>query len=456
MKTAIRAEKAAAGTMEEVYSAGPKSKKIYDEEQKYIAPGVQSIALFSEMAMDHGRGATLTDADGREYLDFFAGVGVASLGHAHPKYVRALQDQVARVSVGSFVTEHRMNFCKLLATVLPGNLKRVQLYSGGAEAVEAAIRLAKSHTKKYEVVGFWGGFHGKTGGVLGLLGDDFKKELGPLMPGTYNVPYANCYQCPFKMEPPQCGLFCAEFVRKSIKVSTTGRIAAFIVEPIQGTAGNVIPPEGFIAAIKQIAREEGALLICDEMITGFGRTGKMFGCQHENVTPDIITIGKGIASGFPVSGVVSSDEVIQARPFANPSGSSSSYGGNPLASAACHATLKTIIDEKLVENSRDVGAYMLKELKSMQEKYRFIGDVRGRGLMIGVEMVEDRKTRNHLHKSVTRALFDECLKRGLISMCYSHTIRINPPLVITKSQAEDGLARLEESFGAIAKKFNLR
>lgn len=437
------------------WTPGAKSKAIYDEEQKYIAPGVQSIALFSQLALDHGRGAVITDADGREYLDFFAGVGVASLGHAHPKYVRALGDQVARISVGSFVSEHRMNFCKLLSSVTPGNLNRVQLYSGGSEAVEAAIRLAKSRTKKYEVVGFWGGFHGKTGGVLGLLGDDFKKELGPLMPGTYNVPYAHCYQCPFKMKHPQCGLFCAEFIRKSLKVSTTGSIAAFIIEPVQGTAGNVIPPPGFFEAVKQIAREEGALLISDEMITAFGRTGKMFGSQHEDVVPDIITVGKGMGSGFPVSGVISSDEIIQSKPFANPSGSSSSYGGNPLASAACHITLKTVIEEKLAQNSARVGAYMLERLKGMQEKYRFIGDVRGRGLMIGVEMVRDRKTRKHLPKNVTRTLFDECLKRGLISMCYSDTIRINPPLVITKSQAEDGLARLDEAFAAIAKKFNL-
>jgi len=304
-------------------------------------------------------------------------------------------------------------------------------------------------------VGFWGGFHGKTGGVLGLLGDDFKKDLGPVMSGTHLVPYANCYRCPLKMDYPQCGLYCAEFIRKSIKVSTTMRVAAIIIEPIQGTAGNVIPPPGFLAAVKQIAHEEGAAFICDEMITGFGRTGKMFACQHENVVPDIITIGKGMACGFPVSGVMSSDEIIESKPFANPSGSSSSYGGNPLASAACNATLKTILEENLVENSRQVGEYMLNTLKTMQDKYRFIGDVRGRGLLIGVEMVEDKRTKNHLPKHITRALFDECLKRGLISMCYSNTIRINPPLVITKKQAEDGLGRLDEAFGAIAKRFGL-
>ncbi|MFH1618450.1 MAG: aminotransferase class III-fold pyridoxal phosphate-dependent enzyme, partial [bacterium] len=183
---------------------------------------------------------------------------------------------------------------------------------------------------------------------------------------------------------------------------------------------------------------------------------RMFGCQHDDALPNIMTLGKGMASGYPVSGVVSTNEIITAKPFANPSGSSSSYGGNPLASAACHATLRTIIDEKLADNSRDIGAFMLGELRNMQEKYRFMGDVRGRGLMIGVEMVEDRKTRVHLSRHITRALFDECLKRGLMSMCYSHTIRINPPLVITKAQAEEGLAKLDEAFAAIARKFNLQ
>jgi len=440
---------------EQGFKAGPKSRAIFEEEQKYIAPGTQQIGLFSQLVMERGEGPYFIDVDGNRYLDLYAGVGVASLGHAHPKYVKTLSEQIAKIGVGSFTTQHRVNFLKTLASVTPGNLKRTQLYSGGSEAVEAAQRLAKSYTKKYEFVGFWGGFHGKTMGAVGLLGDTFKYDLGPLPVGVYQVPYGHCYQCPFKMEYPGCGLFCAEFVKKAIKPMTTGRIAAFILEPIQGTNGNVVPPPGYLAAIKEVAKEEGALLIFDEMITGFGRTGKMFGCMHDNVIPDVITVGKGIACGFPVAAVISTDEIINSKPFANPSGSSSSYGGNPMAAAACDATLSTIIEENLVENSRVVGEYMLGELKKMQEKYRFIGDVRGRGLMIGVELVSDRKTKEHLPKQVTRALYDECLKRGVMSMCYSHTIRINPPLVITKKQAEEGLGKLDESFAALAKKFNL-
>ena len=438
-----------------VFEAGPKSRAIYDEEQQYIAPGVQSIGLFSQIAMERGEGVYFIDEDGRRYMDFYAGVGVASLGHAHPRYVKVMQDQVAKINVGSFVTKHRLNFVKTLATVTPKSMTRTQLYSGGSESVEAALRLAKSYTKKTEYIGFWGGFHGKTMGVLGLLGDEFKKELGPLLPGTYLMPYAYCYRCPFKTTYPECGLLCAEHIRDAVKYQTTQNVAAFIMEPIQGTNGNIVPPAGYVKAVMSIAHEMGALFIADEMITGFGRTGKMFGIMHEDVVPDIITVGKGLACGMPVSGVISNDTIINAKPFANPSGSSSSYGGNPLAAAACDATLSTILEEKLVENSAKVGAHMLARLKSMSEKFRFIGDVRGRGLMIGVEMVSDRKTKKRLDKVIARALFDECLKRGLMSMCYSHTIRINPPLTITQAEADKGLDILAESFIAISKRFKL-
>lgn len=438
------------------FQPGPKSLEIFDEEQKYIAPGTQQIGLFSKIAMDHGKGSYYYDADGNKYLDMYAGVGVASIGHAHPKYVKMLSEQVAKVGVGSFVTENRKEFLKKLAAVTPGNLNRTQLYSGGAEAVEAAQRLAKSYTGNFEFVSTYGGFHGKTMGVLGLLGDTFKHKLGPLNPGQYSIPYAYCYRCPFKMEYPQCGLFCVEYAREQLRLTTTNKIAAFIMEPVQGTNGNVVPPPGYVKAIKDMAHEFGALFIADEMITGFGRTGTMFACESEGIVPDIMTVGKGIACGFPVSGVISTDEIINSKPFANPSGSSSSYGGNPMAGAACRATLETIIEENLADNAKTVGKILLDGFKNLQEKYKFIGDVRGRGLMIGVEMVEDRKTKEPLRGEACRSLFDECLKRGIMSMCYSKTIRINPPLVITKNEAEEALGKYDESFAAISKQFGLK
>lgn len=437
--------------------AGPLSKALFDEEQLYFTPGLQSIALFSELAMEGGRGCVLEDADGRQYLDFVAGIGVASIGHAHPKYVQAISEQVSRISVGSFTTRHRLEFAKSLAKVTPKGLNRIQLYSSGAEAVEAALRLAKSHTKKFEAIGFWGGFHGKTGGVLGLLGGDFKMKLGPLMPGLFLTPYPNPYRCPFgTKEDHDCAAHCLQFLRDMIRNATTGAISAILCEPIQGTAGNVIPPPGFLTGVREIAHEHGALWIADEMITGFGRTGRWFGCQHEPAAvPDILTIGKGMAGGLPVSGIITTAEIAQSLPFANPSGSSSSYGGNPLAAAAADVTLQIIRDENLVENSRRVGKKLLARFQALQSKHAFIGDVRGRGLLIGVELVADPATKEPLDKQICRALFHDCLRRGLVTMSYSPAIRINPPLNITEAQADQGAGILEEALAAIAQRFHL-
>jgi 4-aminobutyrate aminotransferase-like enzyme len=420
-----------------------------------MAPGLQSIALYSELAMAQGKGCTLVDEDGNEYIDFIAGIGVGSVGHCHPHYVDALKRQAERLTFGSFTTETRSRFLELLASLTPEGLTRIQLFSGGAEAMEAAFRLAKSVTRRFEFIGFWGGFHGKTGGVLGLLGDNFKQHLGPFMPGLYVSPYANCYRCPLNLKYPDCGIACAEHLRDVIRYQTQGEIAAIVVEPMQGTAGNVIPPEGFLRAVQAIAKEHDALIIVDEMLTGFGRTGKMWGCDHDGVVPDVMTIGKGMGSGFPVSGLISTDELTRAKPFANPSGSSSSYGGNPLGAAAGLASLEIILKEDLVANAERVGAIMLARLKSLKEKYRFVGDVRGKGLMLGVELVKDRATKELLSPEVTRALFHECLRRGLVAMCYSPVIRINPPLVVTEQTALDGLAILDEAMAAVAKEWRL-
>jgi len=416
-----------------------------------MAPGMQRIAQLSELTLARGRGCTVVDVDGNEYLDFFAGVTVASLGHAHPGFVAALTSQIERLAVGSFTSEPRLQLMKLLAELAPGAIKRTQLYSGGAEAVEAAIRLAKAYTKKYEVVGFWGGFHGKTGGVLGLIGDEWKQKWGPLPGGTYQVPYADCYRCPFQLTYPGCGMFCLDFIRESVKKTTAGMIAAVLVEPMQGTAGNVVPPPEFLPGVQDIARENDALLIADEMITGFGRTGKLFGCEHTGVEPDVMTIGKGFGNGFPVSGLMSTDAITSAQPFARPSASSSSYGGNPLAATAALTTVHAILDERLVDNAARVGAVLLRELRGLQEKYEFIGDVRGAGLLVGMDLVKDRRSKEPLSPEVSEDIFRGALSRGLILMGYFSRVRINPPLILTESEARDGVAILDEVFGEIAR-----
>jgi 4-aminobutyrate aminotransferase/(S)-3-amino-2-methylpropionate transaminase len=434
---------------------GPRSKTIFDCEAEAMAPGLQSIALYSQIVVDHAKGCTITDVDGNEYLDFIAGVAVGSLGHCHPHYVKRLREQLERITFGSFTTETRARFLNLVSGLLPEGITHIQLFSGGAEAVEAAFRLAKSVTKKFEFVGFWGGYHGKTAGVIGLLGGNYRNHQGPFPPGMHLSPYANCYRCPWKLEYPSCGLACAEHLRNVIKNDTQDEVAAIILEPMQGTAGNVIPPDDFVHAVREIADEFGALLIADEILTGFGRTGTMWASEQFDLKPDVLTIGKGMGGGFPLSAVASSFDRMSAKPFGEPSGSSSSYGGNPLAAAAGLGSVEVILNEKLVENSARVGALMLDALKGLQEKYRFIGDVRGRGLMIGVEMVADRTTRVPLDKAITRALFHEALERGLITMSYSHVIRINPPLVIGEDEAMRGIDILDQSFAAIARRFGI-
>ncbi len=254
---------------------GPKSRALVAAEAPYLAPGTQSIATLSGIAVARGEGCLIEDVDGNRYLDIAAGICVNALGHAHPRYREILKAQIDEVTVGSLTTARRAEALKRVASHTPPGLDKIQLYSGGTEAVEAAMRLAKSYTKKFEFLSFWGGFHGKTAGTLSLIGDGTKNHLGPMMPGAHHAPYAYCYRCPLALTYPSCGLECAEFARKVIKHETTGELAAILIEPIQGTAGNIVPPPEFMPAVKSIAKENGALLVSDEMICGFGRTGQV-------------------------------------------------------------------------------------------------------------------------------------------------------------------------------------
>ena len=449
MPSSLTAESQAPRIVTEV--PGPRSRAVVEAESRHLAPGIQSLATLSGLAIRRGEGSVLEDVDGNRYLDLAGGVCVNAVGHGHPRYREILKDQIDEVTVGSFATERRRDALERVARHTPAGLDRIQLYSGGAEAVEAAMRLAKSYTKKFEFLSFWGGFHGKTAGALSLIGDGTKNGLGPSLPGTYLTPYADCYRCPLGLEYPSCGIECASFARKTVRNSTTGALAAILVEPIQGTAGNVVPPPEFLPAIRDIARENDALLVADEMITGFGRTGRWFGCEHTGVIPDIMTMGKGLGSGFPVSGLASTDEITRARPWGNPSGSSSSYGGNPMAAAAVYASVSVIEEDDLVANSARVGEELLARLRGLQEKHEMIGDVRGRGLLIGLELVKDRATREPLDKAVCVRLFRECLKRGLVSMVYNPHFRINPPLSISAETAATAVGILDEVFTLVGR-----
>ena len=435
---------------------GPRSRALVAAEGVNLAPGVQSIATLSGLAVARAQGSVIEDVDGNRFLDLAAGICVNALGHGHPTYRRILKQQVDEVTVGSFTTERRAQALAKIASHTPPGLDKIQLYSGGTEAVEAAMRLAKSASGKYEFLSFWGGFHGKTAGALSLIGDGTKVGLGPSMPGSFHAPYADCYRCPLKLKYPSCGVACADFAGQVIERSSTGALAAILVEPIQGTAGNIVPPPDFLPAIQTIARKHRALLICDEMITGFGRTGRWFGCEHSGVTPDILTIGKGLGSGFPVSGLVSTEEITRAVPWGKPSGSSSSYGGNPMAGAAAYASVSVIEEEGLVENAERVGAWMLERLLEMQQRHEFMGHVQGKGLLIGVELVKDRGTREPLDREVCVRIFQACLRRGLIGMAYSPHVRVNPALTIDQPTAETALGILDEAFAQVEREGHWR
>lgn len=429
---------------------GPQSAKLRDLEDQHLAPGLQGFALMAGIVVEEAEGSTVTDVDGNVFLDIIGGIGVNGLGHSHPRYIRAVQSQVEKASVGSFTSRARIELLEMISKNRPSELvHRTQLYSSGAEAVESALRLAKCATGKNEFLSFTGAFHGKTMGVLSLMGSDFKNEFGPFVPGSHSSPYPHPYHCPEGMTSDDYAMSCVEDLRKKMKA--TGNIAAIIVEPMQGTAGNVIPSDLFLPAVKSVAAEAGALLIVDEMITGFGRTGKYWGMQHSGVTPDIVTLGKQFGGGFPISALISTDTITSSKPWSNPSGSSSSYGGNPLAAAAANESLKIIADENLVENSRVVGEYFLKKISPMTERYPFIGETRGRGLFLAIEMVKDKRTKVPLSKAATNRIFSECLKRGLLTMAYASSFRIQPAMTIDERTVDHVVDILFEVFDAVEK-----
>jgi 4-aminobutyrate aminotransferase-like enzyme len=269
--------------------------------------------------------------------------------------------------------------------------------------------------------------------------------------GSHLIPYADCYRCPVGSTYPSCGIACAEVGRQQLKKASAGAIAAVIVEPMQGTSGNVVPPKEFLPAVRSIADEQGALLIADEMITGLGRTGRRWGVDHSGVKPDIVTIGKAFGGGFPLSGLLTTDEIARARPWGDPSGSSSSYGGNPLAAAAGATALRIIDEERLVDNARDVGQVMLRELEAFPDRYPFVGFVQGSGLFLRIELVKDRASKEPLPRKVTERIFMECVRRGLLTMSYSASFRLQPALTIDAATACSGIEILREVFDLVAR-----
>ncbi|MEU6914459.1 aspartate aminotransferase family protein [Streptomyces olindensis] len=428
----------------------PSTEHIIELEKRHRLPGSQSMTDLAGIVVERAVNAEVWDTDGKRYIDFFTGVGVSNIGHSHPRFLEELNAQLSKCAVGTFYTDVRSQYYALLASQLPEQLRGIHMFSTGSEAVEAAVKLARAATGKQEILSFWGGFHGKTQGALSLHGGPRKHHSGPFPPGSHQAPYADCHHCPLQLEHPGCGQRCVDLAEQSLANTSLGDLAAIIVEPVQGTNGNIVPPEGYLRALRQLADRHDALLILDEVITGFGRTGALFAFEHDpGIAPDIVVLGKAMASGVPASAVVSRPGLAEGTSFAVPSAAASTFGGNPLASAASLATLRVLLDERLPERSRDLGKSVADRLAAWREEFPFVGNADNAGLMIGVELVHPA-TRRPLPKDLTRRLFQQLMARGVLAMAYDSRIRLYPPLSIPTRHLEEGLAAFEDAFRSMA------
>jgi 4-aminobutyrate aminotransferase/(S)-3-amino-2-methylpropionate transaminase len=438
---------------------GPRGKEIMALFNRYKAP---SVSEHPPVVWEKANGAVVEDVDGNTYIDFTSGIAITNAGHCPPLVVEAVKEQVEKlINCYDHPTYARAKLQEELAHLCPTDLKgdsinQVQLVTGGSEGVETAIKIARRYTGKYEVITTHGGFHGRASFLSMSLTDDIKyrRGYGPMFPGILHVPYAYCYRCPFELEYPKCKTFCAEQFERCIKYESTGNVAAFIVEPVQGAAGYIFPPDEYLIKVKQFCERHGILMIDDEIQSGFGRTGKFFGIEHTEVKPDIILLGKGIASGLPMTAVVAREGIFSSMIAGD---HSTSYGGNPVSCAAALATIEQIRRDHLLDNSERIGKYILDRLLEMKQVHKLIGDVRGRGLMIGVELVKDREKKVPA-KEEMRRLRGKVYQRGLLMVpagVDGSIIRIAPPMVITEEFAADGLEILESAIAEVEAELGL-
>jgi diaminobutyrate-2-oxoglutarate transaminase len=421
---------------------GPKSREYLDYHFSHEG-GVVSYPRGMPMAMRRGKGATVEDVDGNIYIDFFGGAGVMGVGHSNPEVIRAAKEQLDELTHAlDFPTPARRAMVEVLQELLPEELNRVS-FGGptGSDAVESAIKLAKYNTGRYPVIAFEGAYHGMTAGALTLCsGASFKEGLLPLIPEVHFVPYAYCYRCAFDKEPESCGLECAKYLDHVLDDPHSGvsKPAAIIVEPIQGEGGSVVPPEQFITEIRAICDRHEVLMIADEIQAGLCRTGRMFSFQHSGVVPDIITMSKALGGvGLPIAGIA----YRQALDTWPPGKHIGTFRGNVAAYAAGATALRFMVDYDLAGHALELGKVMLSRLKEIEQDSALIGEARGRGLMLGVELVKDKATKEpapELAKQVRTA----CHQRGLlieIGGHFNNVARFLPPLVLTEELARKGV-----------------
>jgi 4-aminobutyrate aminotransferase len=429
---------------------GPKARAVIERDARAVSPSYTRDYPF---VMARGEGALVEDVDGNVFLDCTAGIAVAATGHAHPGIVAAVTEQAGRflhMSGTDFYYELQVRLAEELSAVAPMPGPHRSFFSNsGTEANEAALKLARYRTGRPNVIAFLGAFHGRTMGSLALTASKpaQRRGFGPFSPGVYHAPYADCYRCPVGASPEGCAAECLRFIEEQILVHLVSpdEVAAVVVEPIQGEGGYVIPPDAFHQRLRELTRRHGMLLVVDEVQTGMGRTGRMFAIEHASVAPDIVTVAKGIASGLPLGVTVAPSETMSWPPGTH----ASTFGGNPVSCASALATLR-LLTEGLVENARTVGARLLAGVRALMGKYPLVGDVRGRGLLVGVELVRDRTTKERA-TTERDALVRECFDRGLLVLgAGQNAVRLSPPLVLTGAQADTAVAILDEALEAVA------
>lgn len=423
---------------------GPKSKAVIDQDAIFVSP---SYTRDFPVVAVKGEGCWILDPDGNSFLDFSSGIAVTSTGHCHPEVVQAIKEQaenLLHMSGTDFYYPTQSDLAKKLAEITPGKFpKKVFYCNSGAESIEGAIKLARYHTRRQRIIAFFGAFHGRTYGAMSLSASKVvqRRYFAPFLPGVHHVPYGYCYRCPLNLEYPSCKLDCVNYIENMLfrRNVPPEEVAAIIVEPIQGEGGYVVPPQDYHRKLKALCEKYGILYIVDEVQTGMGRTGKMFGMEHFGVEPDVICIAKGIASGMPLGAIVAKSEVMDWEYGSH----ASTYGGNPVACAAALAVIR-LLEGGLVENAAKMGEYLLSRLMELKKKYPIIGDVRGKGLMIGAEIIKDPDT---LEKGASERNFivEEMVKRGVILIgCGDNVLRFVPPLTVTQDEIDVCIEVLEE------------
>jgi len=423
------------------------SLKIIKQDEEVISPA--SRVPYYPFVMKRGKGAIVEDIDGNRYIDFLSSAAALNTGHAHPRVVRAIKEQVnnfTNYTTAYMYNKNQVELAQELVQITPGNrTKKVSFGLSGSDANDGAIKLARIFTKRQKIIAFLRSYHGSTYGAISLsaISLNMRRNIGPFLPEIYHVPYPDCYRCPFKLVPSNCNLSCLDYIKTVLDTLIPAEeIAAVIIEPIQGDAGIIVPPKNYLSNLKNLCGDNGILFIAEEVQTGFGRTGKWFAVEHWGIEPDVILLGKAIASGMPLSAIVAKKEIMDswkapAHLF--------TMGGNAVSCAAALATISVIKEEKLVEKSKEIGDYIKARFNELKKEHELIGDVRGKGLLIGVDLVSDRETKQRAEKEAAKICW-RCWEKGLILTFFSKSVlRIAPPLVITKKEVDIALDIIEES-----------